>query len=426
MAKTENKVWVVSIDMGYGHQRTAYALKGIAQNGEIISANNYKGILKRDQKLWKQSRSFYEFISRFKNIPVFGDLIFSLYDRFQSIVNFYPKRDLSKAGFVEESIYSLLKHNWGKHLINKLSKNSIPLVTTFFNVAFMAEYFNYPCNIFCIVCDTDISRGWAPLDPKNTRIKYFAPTIRVAERLKLYGVKLENIHLTGYPLPEENIGLRDSIIKEDLKNRLVNLDPKKAYFKKYDSLVLHKLGEIPKKSNHPLTIMYSIGGAGAQVPMAIKVAKALKDRLKKGKVKLIFSAGTRKEVKDYFEKHTKGIDNIEIIYEKDFESYYNSFNKALRTTDLLWTKPSELSFYAMLAIPIIIAPEIGSQEKFNKRWIENSGFGISEQNPEYINDWLFDWIDRGFFAEMAMNGFIKGERNGIKNMKRNITRCSGY
>jgi hypothetical protein len=82
-------------------------------------------------------------------------------------------------------------------------------------------------------------------------------------------------------------------------------------------------------------------------------------------------------------------------------------------------------FYAMLALPIIIAPEIGSQEKFNKRWIQNSGFGIEEQDPEYINEWLFDWLDRGYFAEMAMNGFYKGERNGIKNIKRHIIRCSG-
>jgi precorrin-3B methylase len=63
------KVWVVSIDMGYGHQRTAYALKKIAESNEIITANNYKGIPEKDKSLWKQSRSFYEFISRFKNIP---------------------------------------------------------------------------------------------------------------------------------------------------------------------------------------------------------------------------------------------------------------------------------------------------------------------------------------------------------------------
>lgn len=419
------KVWVASIDMGYGHQRTAYALKSIAKNGEIITANNYKGIPQKDKDLWKQSRSFYEFISRFKNIPLLGDFVFSIYDRFQRIVNFYPKRDLSNTGLVQKSIYSLLKRNWGKHLISKLSKIEIPIVTTFFNIAFMCEYFNFPCNIFCVVCDTDISRGWAPLDPTQTRIKYFAPTIRVVERLELYGIKRENIYLTGYPLPEENIGVKESALKEDLKMRLINLDPKKAYFTKYKALIHDKLKNLPLKSDHALTIMYSVGGAGAQTDLGVKIVNNLKNKLEKGEVRIILSAGIREEVKKYFKEKVSHIKNVEILYEKDFESYFNSFNKALRKTDILWTKPSELSFYAMLAIPIIIAPEIGSQEKFNKRWIENSGFGIEQQHPEYINDWLFDWINRGYFAEMAMNGFIKGERNGIRNIKRHIIKCSG-
>jgi len=420
------KAWVVSIDMGYGHQRTANALKNIAESGKIITANNYKGIPEKDKNLWKRSRSFYEFISRFKNIPLLGDFTFSIYDRFQRIVNFYPKRDLSKTGFVQKAIYSLLEQNWGKHLIEKLSKNKIPLITTFFNVAFMAEHFNYPNDIFCMVCDTDIARGWAPLDPAQTRIKYFAPTTRVKERLELYGIKKENIYLTGFPLPQENIGFREKILKEDLKTRLINLDPKKAYFKKYKALILDKLEKLPSKSDHPLTILYSVGGAGAQTDIGIKIAKKLKDKIKKGEVRLILSAGIRENVKHFFEQELNGIKNIEIIYEKDFETYFNSFNKALRKTDILWTKPSELSFYSMLGMPIIIAPEIGSQEKFNKRWIENSGFGIEAQDLEYIDDWLFDWINKGYFAEMAMNGFIKGDRNAIKNIKKYITKCSGY
>ena len=420
-----NKVWVVSIDMGYGHQRTAYALKHIAKNNEIVTANNYKGIPEKDKKLWVQSRSFYEFISRFKKVPILGDVTFSFYDKCQQIVNFYPKRDLSRTGFVQKSIYSLLRHNWGKHLIKKIGKDKVPLVTTFFNVAFMAEYFDYPCNVFCIVCDTDISRGWAPLYPSQTRIKYFAPTIRAAERLELYGVKKENIYYTGYPLPEENIGRKESILKQDLRNRLVNLDPKKKYYKKYKILIDDKLGKLPSKSDHPLTILFSVGGAGAQKDLGLKIVNSLKEKLNSGEMKLILSAGIRESVKDFFVSKTKEIKNIEIIYEKDFETYFTVFNKALRGTDILWTKPSELSFYAMLAVPIIIAPEIGSQEKFNKRWIENSGFGVAQQDENYIEDWLFDWINKGYFAEMAMDGFIKGERNGIKNIKKHIIRCSG-
>ena len=79
--------------------------------------------------------------------------------------------------------------------------------------AFMAESFGYDGEIFCIICDADISRSWVSLYPKESRIKYFAPNSWVVNRLKLYGVKQENIFLTGYPLPIENIGEKDSFEK---------------------------------------------------------------------------------------------------------------------------------------------------------------------------------------------------------------------
>ena len=54
------KAWVVTVNMGYGHQRTAYPLRKLAFNEEIISANDYEGISKSDKKLWESSRRFYE------------------------------------------------------------------------------------------------------------------------------------------------------------------------------------------------------------------------------------------------------------------------------------------------------------------------------------------------------------------------------
>lgn len=418
----DRKSWIVSIDMGYGHQRTAYALKGMAEGDEIISANSYKGIPGSDRNLWRRSRSFYEFISRFKNVPHIGDFAFSVYDRFQRIMNFYPKRDLSEATVIQKSLNSLFEKNWGRHLMKKLSRKPLPLVTTFFNVAFMAEYFNYPKDIYCVICDTDISRSWAPLDPQQTRIRYLASTIRSAERLELYGIRKKNIFLTGFPLPEENT----KNAKKDLILRFPNLDPKKAYYKKYKPLIEEKLGRVSyAQKDHPLTILFSVGGAGAQTEIGIEIARTLKKKLDENEARLILSVGIKKEVKDIFKEALGRAKNVEIIHDSDFGKYFDKFNAALRRSDILWTKPSELSFYAQLGIPIIIAPEIGSQEKFNKRWLKNSNFGIEQKDPKYINDWLFDWINRGYLAEMAMDGYIKGERNGVKNIKKVVTKCSG-
>ena len=426
------KAWVISVNMGYGHQRTAYPLRDLAFKGEIINANSYQGIPEKDRKIWEGTRRFYEFISNFSRIPLVGKTAFSIYDKFQKILGFYPKRDLSQPNFNLKQIYSFFKKDWGKDLIEKLKINPLPLITTFFIPAFMAEFFNYPGDIFCVVCDADISRTWAPLNPKESKIKYFASTERVIERLKLYGVKEENIFLTGYPLPLENIGVSPpagglEILKEDLRLRLLNLDPKKRYFEKYKTLIEEKVGKLPEKSDHPLTILFSVGGAGAQKEIAIKIVKSLRERIKRGEVKIILSAGIREKIKKYFEKNLAEIKLneakphcAEIIFEKDIESYFQKFNQVLRKTDILWTKPSELSFYSALGIPIIISSPIGSQEEFNMRWLLKSGFGIFQENPNYTNQWLFDWLEKGYLAEAAMEGFVEGEKLGTLNIENKL------
>jgi len=429
------KVYIVSINMGYGHQRTAFALRDLALEGKIINANDYPEMPKSDKEVWERTRKFYEFISNFKRAPVIGNFAFSIFDAFQKILSFYPKRDLSKPNFTLKNIYSLLKRGWGRDLIERLKiqneklKTNLPIISTFFTPAFIAEFFNYPADIFCIVCDADISRTWAPLEPRKSKIKYLAPTQRVVERLKLYGVKDKNIFLTGYPLPSENIGLEKmEILKENLGCRLLNLDPKKKYFEKYKVLIEENLEQLPKRPDHPLTIMFSVGGAGAQKEIAIKILKCLTWNVKQGKVKMILSAGIRERVKDYFLKNIENLGlktelgkNIEIIFEKDIENYFQKFNLALQKTDILWTKPSELSFYTALGIPMVITPPIGSQEEFNMRWLLKSGFGIFQENSSYTDQWLFDWLNRGYLAEAAMEGFIEGEKLGTFNIQKIIS-----
>lgn len=435
------KAWVVDVSMGYGHQRTAYPLRYLAEGGKVINANDYDGIPPKDRRVWESSRKFYEFISRIKRIPLIGEAIFSAYDKFQEILSYYPKRDLSNPNIQLKQIYSLIKGGWGRHLILRLGSRSsgarlaseeaagqvekpIPIITTFFIPAFMAEFFNYPGEIFCIVCDADISRTWAPLMPQKSRIKYFAPTDRVAERLKLYGVKEENIFLTGYPLPMENIGSEQmEILKEDLGQRLLNLDPKGKYCEQYKILIEKTLGLSPKSSGRILTLMFAIGGAGAQKEIAVKIVESLSEKISSGKIKIVLVAGIRKEVKEYLEKGLKrlsfdGRENVEILFAESMGDYFQRFNQSLRKTDILWTKPSELSFYSALGLPIIMAPSIGSQEQFNKRWLLKSGFGNLQENPKHAYQWLFDWIDQGYLAESAMEGFIESEKMGTVNIQK--------
>ncbi|MDD2731896.1 MAG: hypothetical protein PHI53_01720 [Candidatus Pacebacteria bacterium] len=437
MNSINRKAWVVSIDMGYGHQRTAYTLRDFAFSGRVIRANNYEGMPKEDKRIWHSTREFYEFISRFKKIPLAGDLAFSLFDRFQEIPSFYPKRDLSKPSLFLKRISKMIKKGWGRDLISKLKdrnslissrfdRGEIPFITTFFTPAFMAESFNYPGEIFCVICDADISRSWAPILSSKSRIKYLAPNSWVVNRLKLYGVKDENIFLTGFPLPTENIGTENmELLKNDISYRILNLDPEARYRHNYKFLINEYIGDLPDLTDHPLTILFSIGGAGSQKELVAQYIKNLKEEIKNKKIKIILSAGIREEVKRYFLKIITDFglgknvnDNIEIIFEKEIYDYFYEFNQRLKETDILWTKPSELSFYCGLGLPIIIAPSIGSQEDLNRKWLLRTGAGIIEEDPKYAREWLFDYINSGRFAEAAMQGFIETEKLGVYNISK--------
>jgi hypothetical protein len=94
----------------------------------------------------------------------------------------------------------------------------------------------------------------------------------------------------------------------------------------------------------------------------------------------------------------------------------------MRTTDIIWTKPSELSFYCALGIPIIMTPAIGSQEKFNRQWLREIQAGISQENPDYAHEWLFDWLNKGRLADAAWDGFLKARKLGTYNIKDIVTK----
>ena len=55
------------------------------------------------------------------------------------------------------------------------------------------------------------------------------------------------------------------------------------------------------------------------------------------------------------EVRLSGCPQVEVLQEPDFDSYYEAMNALLARTDVLWTKPSELTFYAALGLPIVRA-----------------------------------------------------------------------
>jgi hypothetical protein len=59
-----------------------------------------------------------------------------------------------------------------------------------------------------------------------------------------------------------------------------------------------------------------------------------------------------------------------------------------------------------------MTPTIGSQEKFNRRWLLEIQAGIRQENPEYTDQWLTDYLAKGRLAEAAWSGFLKARKLG--------------
>ncbi len=436
------KAYVIAVTMGYGHLRPAYSLRDMAapmpgvksqKGGGVINADDYLGIPAEDKKIWETLRRGYEFVSRFKRIPVVGDAVFNMMDHMQEIAGFYPRRDLTKPIWQLRATYKTIeKRNWGRDLIKRLNRKPLPIVTTFFTIAHMAEFFGYRGPIYCVVTDTDISRSWVAMDPHGSKIIYCAPSYRVSERLKLYGVNPRQIYLTGFPLPKNNVGHDTDveILRRDLAYRMLNLDPAGRYLKVHGGHVTERLGltRLPKRPNHPLTLTFAVGGAGAQREIGVAAMKSLRRHILAGKLRLNLIAGVHQEVRTYFKDELDKCDlggtrgrGVHIQFSKTKEQYFSEFNKLLRTTDVLWTKPSELSFFAALGIPIIIAPPIGSQEDYNKAWLLNLDAGVPQEDPRYAGEWLFDWLRSGFLAKAAMAGYREGFKFGTFNIERLVS-----
>jgi hypothetical protein len=416
--------WVISVDMGYGHQRAAYPFKDIAYQG-IITANSSKILTKKEKKTWRRMQAFYEGISRFKSFPIIGKHLWNLYDKLQAISPIYPFRDLSKPSFESLYIHSLIKKGFLKSITEYTEQKKLPFLTTFFETAIAADYHKRE-NVYCIITDTDLHRVWVSNDPKLSNIVYFTPTHRATKRLQQYGVPKKNIVFTGFPLPKENTGENMEILKVDLGARLINLDPNKKFISRSKKVIKADLKKnLIEKSTHPLTITFAIGGAGAQTEIVLVMIESLKQKILDHKIRINLIAGTRPKTSQIFIDKitelglTKEVGSfINILCNVDRKKYFESFNDILHSTDILWSKPSEICFYSGLGLPIIIAPPIGYHELRNQDWLIKMGSGINQEDPRYINEWLFEWIDRGVLAQAAWEGYTEAPQKGTYNIEK--------
>jgi hypothetical protein len=430
------KAYIISANMGYGHLRAAYPLKSLASD-HIITANNDPIVPDSDKALWERARKFYERVSRFKEVPFVGHLAFDMYDKLEHISPFFPFRDLSRPTFSVRRLRRLIKKKgFGQSLVEYIGDSTLPVITTHFMPALVFDY--HDRWIYCIVTDTDIHRVWVAWDPRQSLITYLSPCRHASLRLQEYGVPQRRIIETGFPLPKENIGERRAVLHHDLVARLVNLDPNGIFFENYRGVIREKLfsddptppttfNDLKRYATHPLTITYAIGGAGAQADIALRMIKACERRLREDRIKINIPVGTNPEVKELLEREVERIGlgthvgrSITILYSDVYEEYYTAMNLALRTTDILWSKPSELSFYTALGLPIVMAPYIGAHEKYNGDWLSHLGSGYAQEDPDDADEWLTYWLEDGRLARAALQGYLYAPSMGTYNIEKMV------
>ncbi len=404
---------VAAVEMGYGHLRAAKALADRLGTGvALVDRPPVAG--DDEMRLWRTSRRFYEITSRASQLPFVGAPMRSLLDSMTAIPHLYPYRDLSAPTLQTRSLDRLIRQGLGRGLVDLLERDGSPLLTTFFAPALAAAQHGRE-DIYCVVTDVDINRTWAPVDPRSSPIVYLTPSRRAAKRLRSYGIREGKIETTGFPLPHELLGGPDvPVARRNLAARLVRLDPKRAFRSQARDEIHAFLGvDLPaEEEGRPPLATFTVGGAGAQAELARPLLQSLRPLIEEGRLRLCLSAGVRREVAARFETWIReagleGNPAVSVLCESGFDAYYQAFNALLADTDILWTKPSEMTFYAALGLPLVLSPPVGVHESYNRRWAIENGAGLKQRHPDYAGFWIREWLAEGTLAAAAWFGFLR-------------------
>jgi UDP-N-acetylglucosamine:LPS N-acetylglucosamine transferase len=421
------KPLLVAVAMGYGHLRPAHAL-GDYLATPVQEADRPPLADAAEGKLWARARGPYETGTRLSQLPILGLPLRAALAALTVIPPLNPPRDLSAPTLPLRFIERLAQRGLGDGLVTYLRASKQTLLTTYFVPALLADRAG-GLDVRCVVTDSDINRVWAPLRSATTNILYYAPSTRVVRRLMAYGVPQARIKMTGFPLPHELLGGRDMhVAKANLARRLARLDRTGLFARQAAAELAPILGQ-PSAADGPPRITFAVGGAGAQAELADQFLPSLAPALRAGRLKLTLVAGIRPEVAARFELSLARAGlmaernrSIEILVADNIADYFQRFNARLADSDALWTKPSEMTFFAALGLPVILAPAVGEHEKLNARWASEHGAALPQRDPRVALNWLDEWLDDGTLAGAAWNGFRALPRHGLYDIADDLAR----
>jgi len=104
---------------------------------------------------------------------------------------------------------------------------------------------------------------------------------------------------------------------------------------------------------------------------------------------------------------------VQILFTPDLWEYFRLFNQLLAETDVLFTKPSEMTFFAALGLPLVFSWPVGVHERYNRRWAIEGGAGLKQRDLRFTSDWIDEWLEDGTLAGAAWSGFMRLPKFGL-------------
>jgi hypothetical protein len=404
---------VTAVAMGYGHMRAAHAIA--EATGWPFAVADRPPLAGPDEaRLWRRMRAVYDWVSRASQTPIVGRPSRALLDSITAIPHLYPYRDQSAPTLGARALDVVGRRGLGAVLAQELLDSDATLVATFYAPALLAA--SRGCRrIVCVVTDSDINRVWVATHPDRLPIDYCVPTERALRRLRAYGVPRERIHFTGFPLPAALVGDSELVaLRTTVARRVARLDPAGTFREPYREELARVLGKVPESDGVAPLLAFAVGGAGAQAGVARRALPSLTDAVHAGRLRLALVAGTRVDAAESMHRWVRqaGLERapegvVRVVHDPDALRYFASFNALVAETDALWTKPSELTFFAALGLPLVFAWPVGVHERLNRRWAIQRGAGLKQDDPGYAWQWLREWLDEGTLAAAAWSGLLR-------------------
>jgi len=399
---------VVAVHMGYGHLRAAFALAQAART-DVLSMDRAPLATPDDVAVWDRLRGTYDKLSRRTGLPVVGGAYRRVLEVVTAIPRLQPADAQRKASLSVRYLESLFARGFGAPLVAHLRATGAPLVSTFYAAAIVAEASGLR-DVVSVITDADVNRVWAPARPDAGTIVYAVPTARAARRLRAFGVPAERIRRTGFPLPREVAGSEGAEARRRaLAARLVRLDPRGAFAATAPDAARALRAEAdPADVARPLETAFAVGGAGAQVELARRLVASLAPRLRAGTLRLTLVAGTRADTATRFHDAVAraGLASleggpVEVLFEPTFDAYATRFHRRLADLDVLWTKPSELTFFGPAGFALALTRPLGAQEHANRAWARRLGAALDAGDVGGAAAWLDRHLGDGALARVA-------------------------